>query len=155
MKESKSTQWINTVLSRIYMLPPNVGKHIVEKCGRKCASSGDLIVKAKRVYSECKDPGDLENLFNTFKNEAYKDGILYKEDDVIYLEFEKCSCDLVKAGVDNPFMCNCTIGYTREIFEALFRKPIKVTLMKSILKGDEICKQAIYVDVINFVPFSF
>jgi hypothetical protein len=37
------------------------------------------------------------------------------------------------------------VGYSRKIFETLFSRPVKVTLIKSILNGDGICKQEILI----------
>ena len=69
MSEIKPTEWIETVLSRIYMLEPKVGKHMVEKCGRLCAKSGDLIVKARKINAALKEENDLNKLLHAFKNE--------------------------------------------------------------------------------------
>ena len=85
-------------------------------------------------------------MFKTYKEKAYNTSRLYKEGGVIYLEYHKCGCPIVISGeIDNPFFCNCTRGYTKERFENLFGKPVKVELIESILKGDKICKQVITI----------
>jgi len=53
---------------------------------------------------------------------------------------------MVKEGVSNPYLCNCTVGYSKEIFETLFNSSVKVDLEQSILKGNKICKQVIRVE---------
>ncbi len=146
MDDKKSLQWINTVLSEITLLDGEVGKDIIEKCGRECAKSHDLPEEAKKIRLEIDDKNDIDLLFNRYKEKAYNSSRLYKEGNTIYLEYHICGCPIVSSGkISNPFYCNCTRGYTKERFESLFGKPVKVDLLMSILNGDKICKQAITI----------
>lgn len=82
-----------------------------------------------------------------YKEKVYNNSPrLYMENDVIYLKYEECGCGMVKkGGVTNPFLCNCTRGYTKAIFEKLFDRQVDVLLKKSILRGDQICEQEIRI----------
>ncbi len=144
MEENKSLQWSSAALSEISVLEEETGRHIIEQCGRACAQANELSEAAQKTRAEVENKDDIDLLFTTFKDKAYNTPRLYKEDTVIYLEFHECSCLLVKSGqINNPFFCHCTRGYTKEIFETLFARPVKVKLLQSILRGDPICKQEI------------
>ncbi len=146
MKDKESLQWINVVLSEIALLDEKKGKSAIERCGRECAISHGLPGEAKKIRSKISKKEDIDLLFNTYKKRAYNTPRLYKEGNTIYLEYHECGCPIVNSGaIKNPFFCNCTRGYTKERFENLFGKPVKVDLLMSILNGDKICKQAITI----------
>lgn len=146
MDNDETLHWINSVLIGLDQMENEEGRKIIEQCGRKCAISHDLPEEAKEIRAEVKDKEDFVLLFNTYKERVYNTPRLYKEGNVIYLEYHKCGCPIVNSGkINDPFFCNCTRGYTKERFENLFGKPVEVSLLKSILNGDEICKQAITV----------
>jgi len=146
MEDNEAIQWINAVLPEINLLEERKGKKIVERCGRECAKSHGLSQEAMKIRSEVEDKEDIDLLFNTYKEKAYNTHRLYKKGNTIYLEYHECGCPMVKAEkIKNPFFCNCTRGYTKERFENLFGKPVKVELLQSILNGDKICKQAVII----------
>ena len=148
MEDNKALQWINAILSEISLLEEKIGIKIIEKCGRECAKSHDLADDCIKIRNEVENNNDIDLLFSVYKEKIFNNSPrFYKEGKIIYLEYHECSCPLVKSGgVENPFLCNCTRGYTKERFEALFGKSVKVELLKSILNGDKICKQAIIVE---------
>jgi predicted hydrocarbon binding protein len=146
MEDNETLHWIKSALAEISLLEGDKGKEILEKCGRECAKSHHLSGEAKKIRSAVKDKEDIDLLFKTYKEKAYNTSRLYKQGNTVYLEYHKCGCPIVNSGeISNPFFCNCTRGYTKERFENLFGKPVKVELIKSILQGDEICKQAITI----------
>ena len=74
---------------------------------------------------------------NTIKNIAN-----WKQDIFIDIEKQYKNYKIAKKlfnpdKIRNPFFCNCGCGYTKEIFEELFDKFVKVELLQSILKGDK------------------
>ena len=145
MEENKAIDWIRTVVSGIRELKGEEGIKILETCGRECAVSHELPDEGKKIRNEVEDKDDIDLLFNTFKEKIYNNSPrLYKEGKTIVLEYHECGCPLVAAGkIKDPFFCHCTKGYTKERFESLFNRPVRVDLIKSILRGDTICKQAI------------
>ncbi len=144
--DEKITKWINTVLSEIGKLDSKTGKEILYNCGKECSKSFRRFQDAEKTRNEVKDKNNIDELFNTFREKYYNTTRLYKEGNVIYLEYEQCYCPMVQEGmVNNPFLCNCTIGYTKGVYETLFGKTVEVNLLQSVLRGDEICKQTITI----------
>lgn len=53
-----------------------------------------------------------------------------------------CLCPMVEtkpAGL-SPTFCLCSLGYVKEMHEQIFKKPIEVELLSSVLRGDPRCK---------------
>ena len=147
MEDNKAIQWISVALSQISLLEDKKGINIIEKCGRECAKSHGFLDKAKKIRNEVDDKNNIDLLFTRFKERINDNSPrLYKEGNVMYLEYHTCGCPLVNSGkVTHSFFCNCTRGYTKERFEALFDKPVHVDIIESILRGNKICKQAITI----------
>lgn len=145
LEDNRAIHWIETVLSEVKNLEGNQGIKILEKCGRECLSSYGTAQKAKEIRGKIKDKNDFDLLLKTFKAEVYKNSLqFYWEDDIIYLEYHGCGCPLVKDGkITDPFLCNCTRGYAKEMFETLLNKPLEVELLETVLSGSEKCKLAI------------
>lgn len=51
----------------------------------------------------------------------------------------ECGCPLVDAQRTPAFWCNCSVGYQEEIFEAIFGRPVEVSLKVSKLGGSKRC----------------
>lgn len=147
MDENEAIQWINCAVSEIKLLDKETAKGILEQCGRMCARNHELPQEAAKIRDGVEDQNDIDTLFQRYKKEIYDESPrLTKDGDVIYLEYHKCGCPHVATGeVKDPFFCNCTRGYTKETYEALFGRLVRVTLLSSILWGDEICKQEIQI----------
>ena len=147
MKNNEATQWINNVVSEIKLLEKEKAKNILEQCGRKCALSHELPQDTAEIRESAEDKNNIDLLFQLYKKEIYDNSPrLTKKGNVIYLEYYKCGCPHVATGeIKDPYFCNCTRGYTKETYETLFGRPVKVNLLSSILNGDKICKQEITI----------
>ena len=58
-----------------------------------------------------------------------------------------CLCPMVEtkpAGL-SPTFCLCSLGYVKEMHEQIFKKPVEVELLSSVLRGDSRCKFKITV----------
>jgi hypothetical protein len=58
-----------------------------------------------------------------------------------------CLCPMVETkpvGL-SPTFCLCSLGYVKEMHEQIFKKPVDVELMSSVLRGDARCKFKITV----------
>ena len=150
MENNNKTKWINTVLAEIGTINGQQGIAALENCGRECLKHSKSITKIESIRKDIKDKNNIDLLFKAYKEKIYENNSnLYMEGEDIYLEYHSCGCGMVTSGgVTDPFLCNCTIGYTKQIFETLFDKPVEVHLMESILKGDSICKQRITLKAI-------
>jgi len=138
--------WIETILSETSKLEENKGIELLYKCGEACSKTSTFLKGAQKLRNQFNSNEDINKIFKAFKTEYYNTTTFTKEGNKIFLIFEKCTCPLVKEGVSNSFLCNCTLGYSKKIFETLFGRKIRVKLLKSILKGDSICKQEIIIE---------
>jgi len=143
-KKDRIIYWTNDFLSELSVKNKNLGIELLKNNGRKCCEQSSLYQKAKSIRNKFPDNSNDDVLFNSFKEQFYNSENLQKNGNEITLIFEECTCDRVKEGVSHPFLCNCTVGYTHQIFETLFNKKVNVKLEKSILRGDKICQQKIY-----------
>lgn len=59
-----------------------------------------------------------------------------------------CHCPLVRNHLGegiSPTFCYCGSGWYRQQWEGILGKPVKVEILKSLLKGDDICQFAIHL----------
>jgi predicted hydrocarbon binding protein len=138
------TKWINTILQEVSNLKDGKGIELLHSCGRECSKASDLLEGAANTRKKFADD-DFEQLFQAFKKQYYNSSGFSKNGNKITLIFEECTCPMVKEGLSNSYLCHCTLGYSMQIFETLFNKPIEIKLLKSILKGDDICEQEILI----------
>jgi hypothetical protein len=111
-------------------------KRILEACGRKCQTQS-TIKKAKTIYERS---GDVDTFLAEF-GQTYKH--LHREKDGIYLVYPRCYCTRVNKipkGQMPAIYCNCSIGWAKALFEGALRRPVGVTLEKSIIAGDSECR---------------
>jgi len=141
----RKTNWINKILSELSHLDNNTGEEILYQCGKDCCEKSALYHGALKTRNLIKREESDDKLFNEFKSNYYNSENLTKSGSSLTLIFENCTCPIVKDGVSNSFLCNCTIGYSKKVFETLFEKKVAINLEKSILRGDPICKQIIVI----------
>lgn len=71
-----------------------------------------------------------------------------KETDPVKKRAIYCHCprirDALKTGVTiSPTYCYCGAGFYKGIWEEILQKPVKVEVLESVMKGDDVCKIAI------------
>jgi len=109
---------------------------VLEQCGRQCQSQS-LIKKARRIYEQSGDVNDFLDRFGRF----YKH--LHREGDGVYIVYPRCYCSIVSKippGKLSSTYCNCSRGWAKALFEGALKRPIEVTMEKSIKRGDKECK---------------
>ena len=141
----RTTSWINDILSELSYLDNDKGVEILKQCGRDCCEASTLHKGAVSIRNQYPNEKDDDIIFKEFKSQYYNSDELTMNGNIITLIFEECTCPMVKNGVDNSFLCNCTIGYSKKVFEILFEKEVSITLEKSILGGDSVCVQHIKI----------
>jgi predicted hydrocarbon binding protein len=52
---------------------------------------------------------------------------------------DNCNCPFINKKEAPDILCNCSIGTQKRIYESLYARPVDVTLVSSVLKGDERC----------------
>ncbi len=62
-----------------------------------------------------------------------------------------CHCPWVREALKeedqpvDPIFCNCSGGYYKNFWEAVLDQPVRVEILESVLKGDKMCKFALYL----------
>ncbi len=54
-----------------------------------------------------------------------------------------CHCRFINENLDkglSPTFCNCSTGWYRQYWEGILGKPVRIKILKSLLKGDDICQ---------------
>lgn len=112
--------------------PASACAGILEKTGRECAKIGRLGARFK---------GDPERYFAT-ANQAWGTEFTWdKQEGVVTVAVAEgaCGCPLVDMERTPAVWCNCSVGYQKESFEAIFGRPVQVSLKESKLSGGKRC----------------
>jgi effector-binding domain-containing protein len=58
-----------------------------------------------------------------------------------------CFCPLIRDSLDETpeIFCNCSAGWPKQLWEGILEQPLKVDIVQSLTKGDEICEFAIHL----------
>ena len=73
------------------------------------------------------------------------------EKDEQKMRYHYCHCPWVKEAFKesdkpiSPVFCNCSAGFYRAYWEIVFDQPVRVDVLESLLKGDSVCKFAVYI----------
>jgi hypothetical protein len=105
---------------------------ILEKTGRECARLGQLGVKFK---------GDPERYFAEARKMWGTDFAWDKKKGVVTVSVAEgdCGCPLVDKKRTPVTWCQCSVGYQKETFEAIFGRPVQARLRESKLSGSKRC----------------
>ncbi|MBN1948142.1 MAG: hypothetical protein JW784_00200 [Candidatus Cloacimonetes bacterium] len=118
------------------------------------AGKADQLVAVDRVIAfMAEDPGWIKaperqgrtiiNTKNPSNPQAYKEAKTQEERNRAY-----CFCPLIKDHLDqglSPTFCYCSAGWERQQWEGVFDYPVKVRVLKSLLRGDTECQFAIEI----------
>jgi hypothetical protein len=63
-----------------------------------------------------------------------------REQIIVRTNLKACMCPLYNHEHRKREYCNCSIGWQTRMFETLFERPVDVTIVKSIQRGDETCE---------------
>lgn len=105
---------------------------ILEGTGRECARLGQLGVRFK---------GNPEGYFAAARQAWGTEFTWDRERGVVTVAVAAgpCGCPLVDPKRTPPVWCNCSVGYQKESFEAIFGRPVQARLMESKLAGGARC----------------
>jgi hypothetical protein len=105
---------------------------ILEQTGRECAKLGQLGARFK---------DDPEGYFAAAKQNWGTDFTWDKEKGIVTVAVAEgdCGCPLVDKRRTPAVWCNCSVGYQKESFEAIFGRPVQARLMASKLDGAKRC----------------
>jgi predicted hydrocarbon binding protein len=132
--------WIKSLLDN---LEQNMDKEelvkTLEDCGRNCCKSSGFYKKAQESMEKSQNLDEFLNRLQRVWNHVHK------EENRVYVVYEKCYCPLGRALAKQypeqlRDFCNCSVGWVKEMFESAMKKPVKVELKKSIIRGDNMCR---------------
>ncbi len=112
--------------------PADACAGILEKTGRECAKLGQLGAKFK---------GDPDGYLAAIKKLWGTDSSWDKQTGVLTVAVAEgeCGCPLVDKRRTPSVWCNCSVGYQKENFDAVFGKPVQARLKESKLSGAKRC----------------
>jgi len=106
--------------------------HLVGKTGRECAKLGGMGKTFK---------GNPAGYFDEARR-SYGTGFQWDRENglvTVTVPEGECGCPLVDVRRMPAFWCNCSVGYQEEVFEAVFGRPVEVSLQASKLGGSKTC----------------
>lgn len=154
----EKVQWIKDVLIRLDNLANDYQKYDILSC---CAHefSQKRIDKLKAIYDKT---GNIDEVLTEMnKDFAWYEG-QKREGNTIFVQKipynqegyakarnsdEKkrnyCHCSLVRNYLNeniSPTFCNCSAGWYRQYWEGILGKPVHIKLLKTLVKGDDVCE---------------
>ena len=115
-------------------LDEKTSKELLEQMGRECSNEGkNSILKFK---------GDTEGYLKEIEAQWAEKVEFDKEKKEITVfgrKKDKCLCPFVDNAIMPENFCNCSIGWFTQSFETLLDQNVKVTLLSSVLQGNERC----------------
>lgn len=131
--------WVRTTMSRLESrFDPETARRIRMAC--QCRYGMDeRIAFIKRLIASASSLEAFGSL-----EEANAAGLFY-QDDVLHLQFRFCPCPMLEGveKLETDTWCQCTTGYSRDLFEEAYGCKVDVKLLKSIKMGDDVCLMTI------------
>jgi len=122
-----------TLLKDTLKLDENISKTIIERgWGAAGVRKGNTIIATKIPKSAY-----IKDYFNATNPDDKR--ALY------------CHCprvrDVLKMPIENlpEIYCYCGAGFYKDIWETILQKPVKVEVLETVMKGDDVCKIAIHL----------
>jgi len=163
--------WIRDALER---LDQSVNDHqtrcrIMNGCAHRFPPT--RIEKLRAIYQESQD---IDALLGVMRSDTSVGGLSWyahpvREGDIIHnyndpadpqgyqqaqTEIDKriaaCFCPIGQAAMQadislSQTFCNCSAGYTRQLWEGIFQQPVRVEVVESLLRGDPHCRFEIHL----------
>ncbi len=159
----EKNQWVKGVLKELDKVADNYQKYeILSRCAHEFSQkridelrdiyveSGNIdavLEKMQKDYSWYENPTRRGSVIYTTKIpynlEGYKNAKTLVEKKRNY-----CHCSLVREYLDEGIsttFCNCSAGWYRQIWEGILKTPVRIEILKTLLKGDENCEFAIHI----------
>ncbi|MFX1377518.1 MAG: hypothetical protein ACFFA4_00340 [Promethearchaeota archaeon] len=156
-------QWLKDTLIRIDNIADDYKKYeIISRCAHDFSQK--RINYMKSIYQKKRDIDDVIEEMN--KDYTWYEK-LKREGNIIYVskipvnpeEYEKaenieekkknyCHCRFINNNLDkgiSPTFCYCGTGWYRQQWEGILEKPVRIEILKSLLKGDDFCQVAIHL----------
>jgi len=146
--------WVNDAIHRLDVtLDEETRRHIMEHCGRNCASVNSRVIEATmKRRKKCKD---LDTFLEAEIRKPMKGTRLHREGPTLYQYYTprtftppmRCYCSLLRglpeAATMSRTYCQCSKAFVQQLWERVLGRPVKVELLQSVISGDPECKFAI------------
>ena len=132
-------EWLTSLLSGVdSLLDEGAKEKLLEACGRACAAHHGSIESARAIATRTSDIDEQLKLVN---HGIPWCGQWQRGDGSIFAVCESCGCPLVREGLIplSPTLCNCSRGYVKAVFEAIWASSVSVELVQAIGRGDPVC----------------
>jgi effector-binding domain-containing protein len=161
--KDEKTQWVKDVLKELDKVADSNQKYeILSNCAHEFSQK--RIDKLREIYIKT---GNIDMVLEKihddylwYENPTRKGNVIYTTKIPYNLEGYKnaktldekkrnyCHCSLVRdhwdEGISATF-CNCSAGWYRQIWEGILKKPVRIEILKTLLKGDDTCEFAIHL----------
>ena len=130
--------WFSGLSQAIDKLNTDAADTMLYECGNACSES-----YTKDIYiSEYHSSSSLREFLERLRGRFAEMQIQMISDNLVEIIYTFCGCDLVKDGfVSNPKFCRCSLHSLQINWDAAMGEgKTKVTMQKSILAGDDVCK---------------
>lgn len=117
-------------------------RHVIAMLEKHFDESVIKAIRMEWVGRLYRESGDIETF--AARKQAREAGLSVR-DGVLHLQFPFCPCPMLE-GVErlaSKTWCQCTCGYSRDLFEHVLGCKVEVELLKSVKLGDDICLMSI------------
>lgn len=136
--QKEQGKWVKTLVERMDgALDEETRARVMQSCGRQCIPS-HVISEAARAYAESRDIDDFLARLNEMGIDG---GNLTREGNTIYVRYGECYCGIVNRVGEriSRTYCNCSVGWNKALFEAVFQRSVEVNLVESVISGAKRC----------------
>ena len=140
--EASSESNAEWVCSTMHRLEKRFDKSQVKQIRMSCQCGYGMDDKLALLQELIASSSNLEEFANHNKAKAAGLSVLNGE---LYLQFMFCPCPMLAEveKLKSDTWCQCTVGYSKVLFEKAFGCEVEVQLLKSIKMGDDVCLQKI------------
>ncbi len=134
-----NAEWVNSTMSR---LENRFDAPQLKQIRMSCQCGYGMDDKLALLTELLETSSSLEEF--TSQDKAKAAG-LFCSDGELYLQFVFCPCPMLAEveKLKSSTWCQCTVGYSKILFEKAFGCEVEVELLKSIKMGDDVCLQKI------------
>lgn len=161
----KLAAWSACAMARLAEVAPDAEKRREIMLDRSCVFTEEFgderILELRKVYDET---GDVEAVLKAMRQDRERFGQPFLENGAIIevrsprdreafakaaddheRQMAACFCPLARAAKARLPLeyCCCSAGWYRGIYQGIFRRPVEVTVEKSLLNGDGQCRFSI------------
>ena len=127
--------WLRTLLGELNKRTDAESRAaILESCGRACAPQGYLQELRQVVALESDWDDKLDRLSQGWEP-------LHRDGDRLSVVYDRCYCPMMEGYPGKlPELCDCSLGWIRELVESVLGVSAEVTLLETVQRGADACR---------------